>query len=106
LSLANERDGKAGGLELVHQVEAGLVAVEQGQFGRGGELAERGRHPRSGVTAGLGIESVGKELVLHGPGAAHAPVGGGHFLDHGLLDAIDRAESLEVLGEELLKALQ
>jgi len=46
------------------------------------------------------------ELGLHGPGAAHAPVRRGHFLNHGLLDAIDGSESLQVLVDEDFKAFQ
>jgi hypothetical protein len=54
----------------------------------------------------MGVQSAGQELVFHGPGAAHAPVSSGHFLDHGLLDAIDGAEALQVLREEGFEALQ
>jgi hypothetical protein len=90
---------------LVHQVEAGFVAMEQSQLGRGGELAEGSRDAGAGVTAGLGVQAASQELVFHGPGAAHPPVSSGHFLDHGLLNAIGGAEALQVLREEGFEAL-
>jgi len=91
---------------LIHQVEAGFVAMEKGEFGRGGELAEGGRNAGAVVTAGLGAHSGSQELVFYGPGAAHPPVSSGHLLDHGLLDAVDWTESLQVLVEKGFKALQ
>jgi hypothetical protein len=91
---------------LVHQVEAGFVAVEQGQLRRRGELAERGGDAGAVKTAGLGLHPGSHHLGFHGPGTAHSPPGGGHLLDHGLLDAIDGCEALHVLVEECVKALQ
>ena len=45
------------------------------------------------------------QAILDGPSAAHAPVGGDHFLDHGELDAIGGSETLDMLGHEVVKTL-
>jgi hypothetical protein len=44
----------------------------------------------------MGIEHTG----FDGPGAALAPAGGGHLLDHALLDFVGGAEAVGVLLEE------
>jgi len=86
-------------------VEARFVAVEQGQFRGGGQLAESAGDADHIVAGGLGGEAFGEQRVFDGPGAAQAPVRRGHLLDHSALDAIDGAEALPVRGEKGLKAL-
>ncbi|MGA3235243.1 MAG: hypothetical protein ABSG03_02985 [Bryobacteraceae bacterium] len=49
-----------------------------------------------GLAGGLGIEHAG----FDGPGAALAPAGGGHFLDHAELDIAGGPEAVDVLLEE------
>jgi hypothetical protein len=90
---------------LVHEVEARLVAVEQGELWLGCEVAEGGGDAGAAVLAGVGGEAAGQELGFHGPGAAHAPVRGHHFLNQGFFDAIDGAEPIQVLRKEGLEAL-
>jgi hypothetical protein len=86
---------------LVDAVEAGLVAMEEREVGSGGEAGEGG-----GEAAELVVffvlpgEAVFEEALLDGPEAAHAPVGGGHFLDHPELDAVDGVEVLQVTGDQ------
>ena len=38
-------------------------------------------------------EGLFHEAILDGPGAAHTPIGRGHFLNHAELDAIGRGEA-------------
>jgi len=90
---------------LIHHVEAGLVAVNQGEFRGRGEFAERGRDTGDIVAGRFGGKTFLEKAVLDGPEAAQAPVGGGHFLDHAELDAIQGAEMFDVLREEILEGL-
>ena len=72
-------------------------------------MSERGGGDAGAVVGGWvgnpDPAGVGEDLGFHGPGAAHAPVGGDHFLDHGLLDAIGGGEAIEVLREEKFEAI-
>ena len=91
---------------LVNTVEAGLVAMEEIQLGGGGQLGERAGDAGGLVLAGrLVLEGLLHQAILDGPGAAHAPVRGGHFLDHTELDAIEGAEAVGVLGHEVVERL-
>ena len=90
---------------LVHHVEARFVAVEEAKFRGCSEFAEGAGDAGNVVTLGLGVEFLREEGVFDGPGAAEAPVGSGHLLDHAELDAIERAEAFEVFGEEGVEAL-
>ena len=86
---------------LIDAVEAGLVAMEEGELGGGGEGGEGGGEAAElvGVLV-LAGEAVFEEAAFDGPEAAHAPVGGGHFLDHAEFDAVDGFETLEVSGDQ------
>jgi len=90
---------------LIHIVEARFVAVEERVGGAGGEGAESGDVAVEGVAAvlvaGLGID----HAFFHGPVAVEAPVGGGHFFDQGVFDAVSGLETFHVLLEEELKVL-
>jgi hypothetical protein len=86
-------------------VEAGLVTVEQVQLGGGGQLGEGVGEARHLVAGGLIADGFIHQAILDGPGAAHAPIGGNHFLDHGELDAIGGGETLDMLGHEVVKTL-
>jgi len=79
---------------VVHPVEAGFVAVEEGEV-----LKDRGDGGEVG-----GIEDFGHGFGFESPGAAHAPVGGAHLFDHGEFDSVDVTEAREVLIDEVLKA--
>jgi hypothetical protein len=86
-------------------VEAGLVTVEQVELGGGGQVGEGVGDALGLVAGGLIADGLFHQAILDGPGAAHAPIGGNHFLDHGELDAIGGGETLLMLGDELVEAL-
>ena len=86
-------------------MEAGFVAVEEGKFRGCSEFAEGAGDAGDVITFGEGVQFLGEEGIFDGPGAAEAPVGSGHLLDHAELDAIERAEAFEVFGEERVEAL-
>ena len=82
---------------LVDAVEAGFIAadeVRRGGIGKGGEGVGEAIE---GVAIGLGGEALLEGAGLHGPGAAHPPVGGGHFLDETELHAIGGLEAFDEL---------
>ena len=85
---------------LVHEVETGFVAVEEGELGGGGLLFEGSGDAGYVVAGGLGGEGIGKQGILNGPGAAETPIGGGHLLDHAELDAVGGIKALDVLREQ------
>jgi hypothetical protein len=93
---------------LVHQMEAAFVAVEEGEFGRGGEFAESGIHAGELAAGGLLLHRVFEHFGFEGPGAAEAPVGGGEFLDEAELEIVDGGEALDedvAEGLEVLRGL-
>jgi hypothetical protein len=45
------------------------------------------------------------EAGFDGPGAAHAPEGGGHFLDDAEFDVVGGAVAVDVLGQEDVEVL-
>jgi hypothetical protein len=53
----------------------------------------------------LGIDDFLQEGGFNAPSATLAPVGGGHFLDEGVLDIV-RGEALDVLVHEIVEALR
>jgi hypothetical protein len=84
---------------LIHAVHAGFVTVHQGEgFGIGHGVEGGGQAARA-VARVLGVDAVGKQASLDGPGAAHAPPGGDHFLDDVELDGVGRLEALQILGQ-------
>ena len=85
---------------LVDAMEAGFVAVHEGEAGVGGGIGEGGGHAVDFVAGGLSFGVVLKDAGFEGPGAAHAPVGSRHFLDETELEGIGGLEAFEVLGEE------
>lgn len=90
---------------LVEHVEAGFVAVHEREGGGVGKGLKGCGHTVDRGNVG-GIGSVGIEHVsLDGPGAAHAPGGGDHFLDEAELCGVGGLVALDVLGEEGLKGL-
>jgi hypothetical protein len=69
-----------------------------------GETAEGGGQTvRVAVARVLGVDAVGKQAGFDGPGAAHAPPGGDHFLDDAELDAVGRLETIQVFVQGLFK---
>ena len=54
----------------------------------------------------MGVSGVFEHAGFDGPGAAHAPVRGNHFLDHAEFHAIDGLEAVQVLGQEGFEGLE
>jgi hypothetical protein len=100
--LAEEQEAVEG--PLVHEMEAAFVAVEEGEFGLFGELAEGGVHAGELAAGGLLLHGVFEHFGFEGPGVAEAPVGGGELLDEAVFEIVDRGEALEEdVGERALK---
>jgi hypothetical protein len=89
---------------LVDVVEAGFVTMEEAQLRRGGQFGEGGGDARGLIAGRLMAEGLFHEAILDGPGAAHAPIGRGHFFDHAELNAIGGGEPRGMLADEVVKA--
>jgi hypothetical protein len=79
--------------------------MEQVQLRGGSQFGEGSGDARDLVAGGLIADGLFHQAILDGPGAADAPIGRNHFLDHGELDAIGGRETLDMLGHEVVKAL-
>jgi hypothetical protein len=91
---------------LIHAVEARFVAVEESELGGSGQGFEGGGEAADRVEGGFLLgHAVFDEALLDGPGAALAPVGGGHLFDHSELDAIDGSEALQVKADQGFEVL-
>jgi hypothetical protein len=90
---------------LVREVEARLVSVEKAELGSGGQVGKGGGHAGEPVFLGAAFHAVFQEAGFDGPGAAEAPIGGGHLLDHADFDVIDGAKAAEVQVEQRLEIL-
>jgi hypothetical protein len=93
---------------LVDHVEAGLITMEQREGGGFRQALEGRRDARERLGGGIGIGgSRGgvDQLGFDGPGAAHAPTGGHHFLHHPEFEGAGGLELLYVLGQESLERL-
>jgi hypothetical protein len=86
---------------LIHAVEAGFVAVEQGEAMGIGGILKGGSQEAGSVTGFRDVEAVVQQLGFDGPGAAHAPPGGDHFFDDAELDAVGWLEAPQVVGQDL-----
>ena len=84
---------------LIHEVEAGFVAVDEGQGGAIGETREGVGHAvevaSRGLSGGLFVDEAG----FDGPGAAQTPMGCDHLLDHGEFQAGGRPQVVDVVGK-------
>ena len=85
---------------LVHEVEAGFVAVDEGDGGAFGEAGEGIGHTVEGGSGGLGGDLLIEEAGFEGPGAAQAPIGCGHVLNHAEFQAAGGLEVGNVVGEQ------
>ena len=90
---------------LIVEVEAGLVAVHEAEGGSGGEICEGVGQAIERVAGRLGGGFIFEQTGFDGPGAAEAPVGGDHLLDHAELHAIGGLEAIEVVFQDGLEAL-
>ena len=86
-------------------MEAGLVAGYQVGLGLLRERCVSGGDADDLVVAALLRNGGVQQAGLDGPGAALAPEGGDHLLDHGQLDVVGRAEDVQKLGDKLVEAL-
>jgi hypothetical protein len=90
---------------VAHVVKAGLIAMQEGELGRGGQVGESAGKAAELVTGLAGSHGVFVETGFDGPGAAQTPEGGDHFLDDAELDVVDGAVALDVLIEEDVEVL-
>ena len=90
---------------LADVVETGLIAMQEGELGRGGQVGESAGNAADLVAGLAGVDGLVVEAGFNGPGAAHAPEGGGHFLDDAELDVVGGAVAVEVLGQEDVEVL-
>jgi hypothetical protein len=58
---------------LAHVVEAGLIAMQEGELGCGGQVGESGGQAADFVAGRLGVDGVRVEAGFGGPGAAQTP---------------------------------
>jgi hypothetical protein len=86
-------------------VEAGLIAMQEGEVGCGGQVGESAGNAADCVAGLAGVDGVVVEAGFDGPDAAHAPEGGGHFLDDAELDVVGGAVAVDVLGHEDVEVL-
>jgi hypothetical protein len=84
---------------LADVVEAGLIAMQEGELGRGGQIGESGGQAVDFVAGLAGVDGVVVEAGFDGPGAAQSPEGGDHFLDHAEFDVVGGAVAVDVLGQ-------
>jgi hypothetical protein len=89
---------------LAHVVEAGLIAMEEGELGRGGQPGEGGGQAADSVAGRLVVDGLREHVGFNGPGAAQTPEGGDHFLDDAELDVVDGVVELDVLVHEDVEA--
>ncbi len=85
---------------LVHEVEAAFIAVDEGDGGAVGETGKGIGHAVEGGCGGLGGDLLVEEGGFDGPGAAQAPIGCGHVLDHAEFQAVGGLEAGDVVGEQ------
>jgi hypothetical protein len=57
------------------------------------------------VTGIRDVEACVKQAGFDGPGAAHAPPSGDHFLDDAELDAVGRLEAVQVIGQDFRETI-
>ncbi len=81
-------------------MKAGLVTVQEGEGGFGGEVLEGIGYTIEGIWGSLGSGLIFEQPGFDGPGAAQAPVRSDHLLDHAQLHAIGGADASDVFGDD------
>jgi hypothetical protein len=81
----------------------GLIADEERKARGIGEFLVGRTEAGEAIVFGPAVEGFFEQVLFDGPGAAEAPVRGGHFLDHAEFDAVAGAKSVKVLAEEDLE---
>jgi hypothetical protein len=89
---------------LVDGVEAGLIAMDEGQLGARGDGPEGGGEAADLVAGGLLGDGVVDDAGFDGPGAPDAPTGGEHFFEQAVLDAASGTEAVHELVVHLAEA--
>ena len=88
---------------LIHIVEAGFIAVEEGEATGTVRVLEGGSEEAGSIARVGDVEAAVEALGFDGPGAADAPLGDDHFLNDGELDAVGGLKAVDVVGEDFLK---
>ena len=88
---------------LIVEMKAGLVTVHEAEGGFGGEIIEGVSEAIERIGGLLGGGFIFEEPGFDGQGAAEAPVGSDHILDHAELHAIGGLEAIEVVIHDRLK---
>ena len=88
---------------LIVEMKAGLVTVHEAEGGFGGEIIEGVGEAIERIGGLLGGGFIFEEPGFDGQGAAEAPVGSNHFLDHAELHAIGGLEAIEVVIHDRLE---
>ncbi len=91
---------------MVHAVEAGFIAVDEGEGGGGGEGGEGAGDGLERGQSFAGADLLFEQAGFDGPEAMHAPVGGDHLLEEGGLDGIRVGEADEIVLDEGVEALR
>jgi hypothetical protein len=86
-------------------VEAGFVAVGQGEARSPGAGVKTIGHAPDGIGTGEWIDGRIDGAGFDGPGAPQTPRRSGHFFDDAKLQAIGGLEALDVKIEQFLKSL-
>jgi hypothetical protein len=82
---------------VVDEVEASLVAMQEGEARFGGEAGDRCSHGIDDFLADMGIDFLIEQMGLEGPRAVQAPGGGDHFFDYVHFDKVNGLEAFDVL---------
>ena len=95
---------------LLGELEAGLIAVEEGQGGRRSEFLEGRGHLSNrigggGRVGGGGVGGVVDHAGFNGPRVTEAPRGSGDLFDGIGFQVIGRLQAFHVMGEEFIERL-
>jgi hypothetical protein len=99
---AEEEEGVEGA--VVHHLEAGFVAVHEGEWVGVGGFGEAGGDAVELVAFDLGGDLVIEGAGFEGPTAAETPGGGNHLLDQAVFDFVNGLEAGEMLLDEVVEA--
>src|ERR1039458_2085563 len=88
---------------LIVEMKSCLVTVHEAEGGFGGEIIEGASEAIERIGGLLGGGFIFEEPGFHGQGAAEAPVGSDHILDHAELHAIGGLEAIEGVIYDRLK---
>jgi hypothetical protein len=90
---------------LVIEMKASLVTVHEAEGGLGGEIREGSGYAIQRIGGRLSGGPVFKHTGFESPGAAEAPVGSDHLLDHAELHSVGGPQAVEMVIEDGLETL-